>query len=117
MKSNFQTKLSDKQFKTMRMVMVTKDEEGSLGIKFLFSTAVFLLLCVVFFPLAIIWFIVCTSMALNERSSRATIKAAQMVTKSQEKARREDRKEAKRKELAKKTPTGYKMKPSDYYYN
>jgi len=108
MKTKFEKQLSDRQFKTMRMVMVsTKGEEGFLGIKFAFSTAVFLFLCVAFFPLAIVWFIFCTMMALNERSNRAQIRAANQISREM----RRDR-EAK---MASVSPSPRKMRPCDYY--
>jgi len=77
MKSKFE---NDMQLKIMRSAMIaSKGEEGFLGIKFLFSTGVFLFLLVVFFPAAFVWFIICTALALNERSNRSRIRAARIV--------------------------------------
>ncbi len=107
MKSKFQTKLSDQQFKMMRSSMLMKDEAGFLGLKFVFSLAVFLVLLPVF-PLALIWFIVCTALALNERSNRASIRAARIIGDSQYRAQEH----ATRRQV-----TQRRKKPCDYYYD
>jgi hypothetical protein len=103
MKTNFQTKLTDTQFKMMRSSMIAKDEAGFAGLKFLFSLAIFLILLPVF-PLAIVWFVVCTAMALNERGNKATIKAARITARAQY--------ETNQPQVAQPA-----LKPCDYYYN
>ncbi len=87
--------------------MIAKDEAGFAGLKFLFSLAIFLVLLPVF-PLAIVWFVVCTAMALNERGNKATIKAARITADAQYRTHRE---------AGRRQVTQRAMKPSDYYYN
>jgi hypothetical protein len=107
MKTNFQAKLTNTQFKMMRSSMIAKDEAGFMGLKFLFSLAIFLVLLPVF-PLAIVWFVVCTAMALNERGNKATVKAARITANTQYRIH---------KEVSRGQEAQRAMKPSDYYYN
>ena len=88
--------------------MIAKDEAGFMGLKFLFSLAVFLVLLPIFFPLAFVWFIVCTAMALNERGNKATIKAARITADAQYRTHRE---------AGRRQVTQRAMKPCDYHYN